>query len=165
MSHYHPCHFQLLLSWCIGQVITYLYTILEFSPTGAASDHDQSLVSQFRHPVSTPFFACRPIRLWVNDVPWRWWFVEVISLLLHQRICVALNPSLVCTVGRLLSLWSKPLEEVATPGKGALVILLIGSTPFSMRMAQLTLSVKSSGCFKATTICWRVLSGRLKICP
>ena len=46
------------------------------------------------------------------------------------------NPLLVHTVRKLLSSWSKPLEEVATPGKGALVILLTGSTPFSLRMAN-----------------------------
>jgi len=36
--------------------------------------------------------------------------------------------SLVRTISRLLSSWSKPLEEVATLGRGALVILLTGST-------------------------------------
>ena len=45
------------------------------------------------------------------------------------------NLSLVRTVGRSLSSWSKPLDEVTTPGKGALVILLAGGTPFSPRMA------------------------------
>jgi len=74
------------------------------------------------------------------------------------------NPSLVCTVGRLLSSWSKPSEEVATLEKGALVILLTRSTPFSLRMAQLKLSEKSYRHFKAATICWRVSLGTLKIC-
>ena len=55
------------------------------------------------------------------------------------------NLSLVHIVGRSLSFWSKPLEEVATPRRGALVILLTGSTPFSLRMTQLTLSAKSLG--------------------
>ena len=63
------------------------------------------------------------------------------------------NPLLVCMVGRLVSSWSKHLEEATTPGKGSLVILLVGSSPFSLRLAQLTLLVKSFGCVKAVTIC------------
>jgi len=62
------------------------------------------------------------------------------------------NPSLVRTVGRSLSSWRRPLEEVKTLRRGALVILLTRSTLFSLRMAQLTLSVKSSRCIKAVSI-------------
>jgi len=48
----------------------------------------------------------------------------------------------------LLSFQSKPLKEIAPPGKGALVILLMGSTPFSLSMAQLTLLEKDFWVFQ-----------------
>jgi len=75
-----------------------------------------------------------------------------------------LNPSLVCTIGKLVSSWSKCLEEVTTLGKGRLVILLTTSTSFSPKVAQLTLSMTNLGCFKVVTICSRVSLGTLKIC-
>ena len=63
------------------------------------------------------------------------------------------NPSLVQAVGRSLSSGTKPLEEVATLRRGALVVSLTGSTTFSLGMTRWTLSAKSLGCFKATIIC------------
>ena len=50
-------------------------------------------------------------------------------------------------------------------GKCALVILLATRTSFSLRVAQLTLSATSFGCFKAMTICWCISLGWLKIGP
>ena len=75
------------------------------------------------------------------------------------------NLSLMHTISRSLSSWSKLLEEVTTPGRGVLVILLTGSTPFSLSKAQLTLSAKSYGCFKVATICWCISSERVNFCP
>ena len=85
--------------------------------------------------------AIEPIRPHFNNIPQRWWFAEVITGFLHQLVCIQVKPSLVRTLGRPLSSWSRPLEEATKLRKGVIAIslwraLCSESRLFFLRMAN-----------------------------